>query len=71
MKRKLESSKVEKEVMITKINELNLENESANKALRQVIKRKEELLVQENLVRLDVKRLRDFLYMRADEVTFL
>lgn len=34
------------------------------------MKTKEELLISENFVRLDVKRLRDLLYRRADEVYF-
>jgi UDP-glucose:O-linked fucose beta-1,3-glucosyltransferase len=66
--RKLESFKNDKEQLLSKINKLNLENENAMRALKAVMKRKEELLVQENFVRLDVKRLRDLLYMRADEV---
>lgn len=65
------STTAEKQQLMTRINELTLENESALRALKAISKKKEELLVAENFVRLDVKRLRDYLYMRADEVVGL
>lgn len=66
--RKLDSFKNDREALNTRITALNLENENATRSLKALLKRKEELLVGENFVRLDVKRLRDMLYMRADEV---
>ncbi len=67
--RRLETYKADREQLQLKINKLNLENENSQRGLKVVTKRKEDLLVQENVVRLDVKRLRDLLYMRADEVS--
>lgn len=54
--------------MAIKINEIVVENETALKSLKATAKKKEELLVSENFVRLDVKRLRDLLYKKADQV---
>lgn len=67
-RRETESSLKDREVMEGRINELVLDNESAARSLKAVVKTKEELLIAENFVRLDVKRLRDILYKRADEV---
>ncbi len=64
----MEEDKGEKEQLLSKINDMNLENDSSLRSLKSIIRRKEELLVSENFVRLDVKRLRDLLYYRADEV---
>eukprot|EP01116_Phalansterium_solitarium_P011237 TRINITY_DN2685_c0_g2_i2.p1 TRINITY_DN2685_c0_g2~~TRINITY_DN2685_c0_g2_i2.p1 ORF type:complete len:973 (-),score=307.68 TRINITY_DN2685_c0_g2_i2:73-2991(-) len=67
-KRKLEADQKERALLANKISELTLENETAARNLKQTIKKKEELMVAENFVRLDVKRLRDLLYNKADEV---
>lgn len=67
-KRKLEQIQNEKSQRLVKINEATLETERSIQILKKYAKRREELLVAENFVRLDVKRLRDMLYLRADEV---
>jgi hypothetical protein len=53
---------------MTNINELHLQNDSSQRVLRGIAQKHEEVLVTENFVRLDVKRLQDLLYVRADEV---
>jgi chromosome segregation ATPase len=67
-KKKLEEKRNENENFGSKINEMSLENENALKQLKVMIKRKEDLIVNENFVRLDVKRLRDLLYYKSDRV---
>ncbi|RQM21404.1 hypothetical protein B5M09_009793, partial [Aphanomyces astaci] len=51
-----------------KIAKHELENESASNSLRGILREKEELLVQADLQKLEVKRLKDLLNSRADEV---
>lgn len=68
-KRKLESYRKRKTGLSQKITDVTLENESSDRNLKSIGKKQEELLVAENFVRLDVKRLRDLLYHRADEVS--
>jgi len=51
-----------------KIAELDLENNSAALTLKQRTKDKEEVMVQHDVMRLEVRRLRDALNARADEV---
>ncbi|PRP87361.1 hypothetical protein PROFUN_01623 [Planoprotostelium fungivorum] len=67
-KRNLEVYLKKRAVLKQKITDMELENESSARNLKATGKKHEELLVAENFVRLDVKRLRDLLYHRADEV---
>lgn len=53
------------------IAELELCNESCAHALKAALKNKEELLIQHDLQALEVRRLRDLLHTRADEVSSL
>lgn len=57
-RRRSEAAKREKEKLDGKIHERVLDNDSAARSLKAVVKTKEELLITENFVRLDVKRLR-------------
>ncbi|OQS02824.1 flagella associated protein [Thraustotheca clavata] len=57
-----------REEITAKIAVHQLENESAGNLLKGILKEKEELLVQHDLQKLEVKRLKDFLNTRADEV---
>ncbi|KAJ3120103.1 Coiled-coil domain-containing protein 39, partial [Nowakowskiella sp. JEL0407] len=50
------------------IDELNLYNDSASHQLSAKTKEKEELFVESNLLRLELKKLRGFLSTRADQV---
>ncbi|KAK1945856.1 Coiled-coil domain-containing protein 39 [Phytophthora citrophthora] len=53
------------------IAEHELQNESCAHALKAALKNKEELLIQHDLQALEVRRLRDLLHARADEVLSL
>ncbi|KAG7375945.1 Coiled-coil domain-containing protein 39 [Phytophthora pseudosyringae] len=55
----------------TQIAEHELRNESCAHALKAALKNKEELLIQHDLQALEVRRLRDLLHSRADEVMSL
>ncbi|ETW04915.1 hypothetical protein H310_04017 [Aphanomyces invadans] len=57
-----------REEITAKIAKHELENESATNSLRAILREKEELLVQADLQKLEVKRLKDLLNSRADEV---
>ena len=50
------------------INELNLINDAAIQTLRAEGKEKEEVMVQHDVLKLEVKRLRDLMTLRADDV---
>ncbi|KDO30390.1 hypothetical protein SPRG_05101 [Saprolegnia parasitica CBS 223.65] len=54
-----------------KIAEHELANASAENSLKAIYREKEDLLVQHDLQKLEVKRLRDFLNSRADQVLTL
>lgn len=58
----------QREEIRAKISECELANESCSNSLKQTLREKEELLVQHDLQSLEVKRLKDVLNMRADEV---
>ncbi|ORY38857.1 hypothetical protein BCR33DRAFT_741348 [Rhizoclosmatium globosum] len=67
-KRKMESLQKEKDSICQSIDELNLYTESAGNQLSLKTKEKEELMVEENILRLELRKLRGFLHVRADEV---
>lgn len=58
----------QKEEIAAKITECELANESCASTLKGTLKHKEELLVQHDLQSLELKRLKEILNMRADEV---
>ncbi|GLD95471.1 hypothetical protein PINS_up004116 [Pythium insidiosum] len=58
----------QKEEVDARIAEVELANESLGNSLKSTLKEKEELLVQHDLQLLEVKRLKEILNMRADEV---
>jgi chromosome segregation ATPase len=51
-----------------RLQELNLENDSVSRALKASIRKKEEAVVQHDLMRLEVKKLKENLNSRADQV---
>ena len=67
-KKKLENLIQEKESLAESIDELQLYNESASHQLNSKIREKEELMVEESIRRLEIKKLRGYLNARADEV---
>ncbi|XP_046349187.1 coiled-coil domain-containing protein 39-like isoform X1 [Haliotis rufescens] len=64
--RELGESGAEKSDLTSKIEELNLYNDSSERELRKIIHAKQDLMVDENLMKLEIKRLRDILNSKAD-----
>lgn len=58
----------QKDEVGTRIAEVELANEALHHSLKQTLKEKEDLLVQHDLQSLEVKRLKEILNLRADEV---
>lgn len=71
VKRDLEKGTASKDDLTTKINELNLYNENSQRELRQIIAAKQDLMVDDNLLKLEIKRLRETLNERAGDVLTL
>ncbi|KAJ3260491.1 Coiled-coil domain-containing protein 39 [Boothiomyces macroporosus] len=67
-RRQLETLEKTRDDIATNIRELNLYNESASHQLAVKIKEKENLMVEENILRLELRRLRSYLHARSDEV---
>uniref|UniRef100_A0A7S4M111 Coiled-coil domain-containing protein 39 n=1 Tax=Guillardia theta TaxID=55529 RepID=A0A7S4M111_GUITH len=70
-KRQVDDLNNEKSSLDDKAHELQLENEVVARTWRTCIKQKEEYIVQHDLLKLEVKKLRDRLNDRADEVSGL
>ncbi|XP_021365244.1 coiled-coil domain-containing protein 39-like [Mizuhopecten yessoensis] len=68
VRRELEKSGAEKGDFTSKIEELNLYNTSSERELRNIISSKQNLMVDQNILKLEIKRLRDMLNGRADDV---
>jgi len=66
--RRLRVLRDEKENLDDKLSELQLENEVVTRALKGAVKRKEDCIVNHDLLRLEVKKLKDLLNSKADEV---
>ena len=71
MKRFLTGLEKEKTVVMEQIAELSLYNDSATSQLSAKVKEKEEMMVDENILRLELRKLRSFLNARADNVLSL
>jgi len=69
--RELDETSSEKDDLTVKIDELNLYNENSESELKRIIKNKQNLMVDENLLKLEIKKLRELLNSRADEVMSL
>jgi len=54
-----------------KINELTLYNENSQRELKTITKNKQEEMVEYNLLKLEIKRLREMLNFKADDVLSL
>ncbi|KAM5277084.1 coiled-coil domain-containing protein 39 [Hipposideros larvatus] len=61
----------EKQFFVTKINELNLFNDRAEKELNKIKAFKQDLMIEDNLLKLEVKRIREMLHSKAEEVLSL
>eukprot|EP00842_Homolaphlyctis_polyrhiza_P005206 jgi/Hompol1/5687/HPOL_004624-RA len=67
-KRQMDNLLKTKTSIIASIDELNMYNESASHQLAAKTKEKEDVMVEENILRLELRKLRGFLNSRADEV---
>lgn len=67
-KRELEKIVHEKSGLVNRIEELTLFNAMSDKALKKIRVSKQELMVDENILKLEIKRLRDMLHSKADNV---
>nr|CAB3228550.1 coiled-coil domain-containing protein 39-like [Phallusia mammillata] len=70
-KRDMERTGEEKADLTSKIEELNLHNEISVKELKNTIDKKQESMVEDNILKLEIKRIQDALHRRADEVLSL
>ncbi|KAG8516046.1 Coiled-coil domain-containing protein 39, partial [Galemys pyrenaicus] len=61
----------EKQSLLTKINELNLFNDRSEKELKKAKALKQDLMIEDNLLKLEVKRTREMLHSKAEEVLSL
>lgn len=68
IKREHEKTGQEKENLISKMEELKLFNSMSDKALKKLRTSKQDLMVDDNILKLEIKRLRDMLYNKADVV---
>ncbi|GAB5576639.1 coiled-coil domain-containing protein 39 [Prionailurus iriomotensis] len=61
----------EKQSLMTKINELNLFNDRSEKEFNKAKALKQDLMIEDNLLKLEVKRTREMLHNKAEEVLSL
>lgn len=71
VKRDLEKDRAERSGLTSKIEELHLHNDSSQRELKKLITDKQDMMVDENILKLEVKRLRDQLHEKADKVMTL
>ncbi|KAF7705898.1 coiled-coil domain-containing protein 39 [Silurus meridionalis] len=66
-----EKTRAEKRDLTTKIDEMNLINDTLDKHLKKLRLKKKDRIVETNMLQLEVKRLRNLLYDKADGVLSL
>ncbi|XP_046515670.1 coiled-coil domain-containing protein 39 isoform X3 [Equus quagga] len=71
MKKSNSKNHDEKQLLMTKINELNLFNDRSEKELNEAKALKQDLMIEDNLLKLEVKRTREMLHSKAEEVLSL
>lgn len=68
VRRELEKSGAEKGDLTSKIEELNLYNDSSERELKNIIHSKQDMMVDQNILKLELKRIRENLNDRSDDV---
>ncbi|PIK37807.1 putative coiled-coil domain-containing protein [Apostichopus japonicus] len=68
VKRELEKGGAETDDLTSKIEELNLHNDSSQRELKRIVQAKQDMMVDDNILKLEIKRLRDILNSKADDV---
>lgn len=71
MKKETDEKELEKARLNEKVHDLTLENNSLEEEMRALTREKEDLLVQHDIQKLQVKRMRDLLRARTDELSGL
>ncbi|XP_067851309.1 coiled-coil domain-containing protein 39 isoform X2 [Heptranchias perlo] len=71
LRRYLDWGRVEKTDLTTKIEEIHLHIDAGEKELKRIKLAEQDLMIEDNLLKLEVKRLRDMLHNKADDVLSL
>ncbi|XP_014669760.1 PREDICTED: coiled-coil domain-containing protein 39-like [Priapulus caudatus] len=71
VKKDMEQVVAEKATLTSKIEELNLHNDSSHRELKRLVSRKQDMMVDENLLKLEIRKLTQMLNSRSGEVTTL
>jgi hypothetical protein len=71
IERQLAKSDADKKALVELIEKLTLENDMTSQALTKIIKMKEEVLVQHDCMKLEIKKIRDELNKQSDTVLTL